>query len=272
VISVTSESAKGIITKPGTKHICICLTPTRYIWSGYEDYFKNTFLRWLAKPTVSYLRRWDLIASQRPDLYIAISHEVQNRIKKYYNRESTVIFPPLMLESLKTTPYSLPTTPYFLIVSRLVPYKKIDLAVHAFNQTGQPLKIVGRGSEYAYLRSIAKSNIEFFDTISDESLQDFYAGAHALIFPGTEDFGLTMIEAQAFGVPVIAHRSGGALDIVHEGVTGEFFDEQNIRSLIKILQSFDSSRYNRKNCIENSRRFSFEKFEIQLKAFIKSGL
>lgn len=261
VISLTSEAAKGIITKPQTKHICICLTPTRYLWSGYEDYFKNPMLRFLSKPVIKYLRFWDKIAAQRPDKILAISSEVKQRIKKYYGLESEMINLPLS---------SLPKMAeqrdedYYLIVSRLVYYKRIDIAIKAFNAMGLKLKIIGTGSEEQNLKNIAGRSIEFVGEVSDAKLVDYYSSCTGLIFPGREDFGLVMVEAQSFGKPVLAFRGGGALDIIKEGVTGDFFERQDEEVLEKALEKFNNKRYNAKLCTENALRFSFENFKENL--------
>jgi glycosyltransferase involved in cell wall biosynthesis len=258
VISVTSEAAKGIITKPGTKHICYLLTPTRYLWSGYDQYFKNPLLKLISKPLVSYLRNWDKIAAKRPDMVIAISTIVKERIKKYYDLESSIIFPPIGEISQNDERVN---EDYFLVVSRLVYYKRIDIAIKAFNKLGTKLKIIGVGGEYENLKNISNSNIEFLGNLTDEKLSFYYKNSRALIFPGLEDFGLVMAEAQSFGKPVIAFRGGGAEDIIIEGITGEFFDKQTPDSLIKVLEKFESTRYNSKLCRENSLRFSFENFK-----------
>lgn len=230
VISVTSEAAKGIVTKPGTMHICYLLTPTRYLWSGYRDYFKNPLFRFFASPAVSYLRMWDKIASQRPDRYIAISSVVKQRAEKYYERKSSVIFPPFKF--LNNFLNQNTENNYFLVVSRLVYYKRVDIIIKAFNKLNLPLKIVGTGSQEKTLKKIANSNIEFLGNLTDEKLSFYYKNSKALIFPGIEDFGLVMVEAQSFGKPVIALGQGGALDIVRKGITGEFFQNQTPESLI----------------------------------------
>jgi len=272
VISVTSEAAKGIITKPKTLHICYLLTPTRYLWSGYDDYFKKPLLRFFSKPAVAYLRSWDKIASQRPDEYIAISTEVKNRIKKYYGRDSGIIFPPLMMP-VDIRSDSKTSGDYFLVVSRLTNfYKRVDLVVKACNDLKLPLKIVGEGADQKVLKSMAGPTVEFLGNLTDEKLSDYYRNCKALIFPGLEDFGLVMAEAQAFGKPVIAYRGGGALDIVKEGITGEFFDEQTVESLKGVLKSFDKTRYNTKLCIGNSERFLFKAFEKNFREFLSNNL
>lgn len=269
VISLTSESAKGVLTKPGTLHICICLTPIRYLWSGYEDYFKNLFLKTISKPVVSYLRFWDKIAAQRPDSFIAISKEVQLRIKKYYNRDSTLIYPPITLKNLisKNTKGD-----YFLVVSRLVPYKRIDLAIKACKDLNLPLKIIGKGSEEGYLKDISSDNIEFLGEVSDKELAAYYQNCKALIFPGREDFGLVMAEALSFGKPVIAFGKGSATEIIKEGITGEFFREPTVESLVGVLINFSVSRYNNRTCQSEASRFSFERFERNLNSFLNRKL
>ncbi len=278
VISVTSESAKGIITKPETRHVCICLTPTRYLWSGYRDYFSNPLFRIVTLPVVSYLRLWDKIAAYRPDQFIAISNTVRNRIKKYYGLESEVIHPPLMMRPtigrLKIKDGRLKNKnhqSYYLVVSRLVPYKRVDLAIRAANKLKIPLKIIGTGNEFGRLKQMAGPTVEFLEYVSDPDLKYYYANCRALIFPGVEDFGLAMVEAQAFGKPVIAYRGGGAEEIVVEKKTGEFFDAQNASSLVQVLKKFRSTRYNSMDCKRNARRFSYSQFEKKIKNLINDN-
>lgn len=269
IISVTSESAKGIITKPDAIHICYCLTPTRYLWSGYNYYFKNPLLSFFAKPAVWYLRKWDKIASQRPDYYIAISKEVQARIKKYYNRDSEIIYPPLMLGN-SSKAKSKNRGDYFLVVSRLTNfYKRVDIAVEACSALRLPLKVIGTGRDEINLKRSAGPTVEFLGRVSDEKLTDYYKNCKALIFPAAEDFGLAMVEAQAFGRPVIAFKSGGALDIIQEGKTGEFFSQQTASSLKSVLENFDDTRYNTKLCKDNVQKFSYDNFEAQFNDFLK---
>ena len=276
VISVTSEAAKGIITKPKTQHICYCLTPTRYLWSGYGEYFKSSIFKFLSKPVVWYLRAWDKSAAQRPDAYIAISKEVQTRISKHYGRESEIVYPPAdsikhQVSSIKykenkneilNTKYILHNTGnYFLIVSRLVPYKKIDLAVKVFNKLKLPLKIIGAGVEMKKLKAMAGQTIEFLGYLTDKELVRYYSECKALIFPGLEDFGLTIIEAQSFGKPVIAFRAGGALETILQGRTGLFFSEQTVESLIRAIKQFNNLTIDPEDCVENAEKFSFKRFK-----------
>ncbi len=267
VISVTSEAAKGIITKPETLHLCYCLTPTRYLWSGYKDYFRNRAFRFLTKPIVNYLRSWDRIAAQRPDAFLAISQNVQQRIKQYYGRDSEIIYPPLDIE--KWSPGE-KTEDYFLIVSRLdFGYKKVDLAIEAFNQLQLPLKIVGDGREKKRLKRKAGENIEFLGQLTDRELLGYYQRSQAVIFPQEEDFGLVPLEAQASGRPVIAYRKGGALETVVEGETGLFFASQTPGALVKVVRSFKAIKFKPQAFRQNVVKFSQERFKKEIEGFIE---
>lgn len=272
VISLTSESAKGIATKSQTKHVCICLTPTRYLWSEYESYFPNKLVRLILKPLIWYLRKWDMTASARPDEIIAISKTVKNRIKKYYKRDSEIIYPPLLLErGSGARVQGLAKEEYYLVVSRLsrfTPHKKIEIAIKAANKLKIPLRVVGDG-DTGYFKRIAGKTVKTTGRVTDLELEKYYKDCKALIFPGIEDFGLVMVEAQSFGKPVIAFRAGGATEIVIEGTTGEFFDEPTVESLAACLQKFDADRYNEKDCIENARRFSVANFKDKLMKVVK---
>ncbi len=267
VISVTSEAAKGIMTQPKTLHVCYCLTPTRYLWSGYKDYFQNQALRLLSGWVVSYLRSWDQVAAQRPDLYLAISKNVQKRIKKYYGREAKVTHPPVDINRFKVGKGKKGN--YFLLVSRLVPYKKTEIVVQAFNQLGLPLKVVGVGSQGGKLRKMAEKNIEFLGQLTDKELLSYYQGCQAVIFPQEEDFGLVPLEAQACGRPVIAYREGGALETVIEGETGLFFSPQTVEALKKAVRKFKSGSFKSGVCRQNAERFSQSGFQEEIKSLIE---
>jgi len=258
VISVTSEAAKGVITKPGTRHICYCLTPTRYLWSGYSLYFRNPILKLISWPIVKYLQNWDKIAGQRPDTLVAISTAVKERIEKYYNRDSKIIFPPIDSHHKNSLHANLD---YYLVVSRLVPYKRVDLAVRVFNQLGRPLLVVGTGSEEWKLKLAARKNIKFLGEVSEQKLAELYAGAKALIMPQEEEFGLVAVEAMGLGVSVIAYKKGGALDTVVNGKTGVFFDEQTPESLALAVKKFDKGRFNPGELIHYAKKFSKERFK-----------
>ena len=276
VISVTSEAAKGIITKPHTFHLCYMLTPTRYLWSHYTTYLKGVTLKVLASPVIKYLRNWDKIAATRPDKIIAISTEVKKRIKKYYNRDSEIIFPPadslasyhknrlLRVSSKTSRRFLLDTQPYYLYVGRLVGYKKVDLLVNTFNDLNKKLVIVGTGYEVNSLKSKSRNNIKFLGEIDESELKRIYLKAKALIMPQEEDFGIVAVEAQSFGVPVIAYKKGGACDTVIDGVTGVLFDEQNEASLTSAIEKFDKMSFNRRALIDNAKKFSFEIFQKKL--------
>jgi glycosyltransferase involved in cell wall biosynthesis len=276
VISVTSEAAKGIITRPGTIHICYCLTPTRYLWSARKYYFKKPpakfrfipFFEYLSRPLVKYLKSWDIIAAQRPDKMIAISTAVRGRIRKYYDRESEIIFPPVDVEKFAAKD-NVKRQKFFLLVSRLIPYKRADLAIKAFNKLGLPLVIVGSGSEEKRLKRIAKSNVEFAGELTDTELADYYRKCTGLIFPQEEDFGIVAVEAQAAGAPVIAYKAGGALDTVKDGKTGVFFNKQTVAELIRAVKKAGKTTFDRSAMIKNAQQFSKEIFKRKFLELIK---
>lgn len=284
VVSVSSEAAKGIITKPQTKHICYCLTPTRYLWSGYNDYLQGGTLQGITKPLVLYLRHWDKIAAQRPDVVVAISTEVSNRIKRHYNRDSQVVYPPVDTNKFKTQnskrktetqksklfkTYNLQPATYYLIISRLEPYKKVDLAINAFNELGYPLVVVGIGSEEKKLRSIAKNNIIFKGFSNEKDLPEYYQNAKGFVFPQEEDFGISAVEAQASGCPVIAYKKGGALDTITENKTGVFFEEQTKESLIDAVKKFEKKKFDKEILVSNAEKYSKERFKKEILDLIK---
>ena len=267
VISVTSEAAKGVIVGKNTKHICYCLTPTRYLWSHYNEYFKGLSFKVVTMPFVKYLRWWDKRAAKRPDVMIAISNEVKNRIKKYYNRDSITIFPPV--DTATTRIIVAKRKGYYLLVSRLdYGYKKVELAIEAFNRLGYSLVVVGSGREEFKLKSMSKKNIKFVGRVSEKRLSDYYRGAKALIMPQEEDFGIVSVEAQIYGVPVIAYKKGGALDTVIDGKTGVFFKEQKIESLINAVRKFEKTKFVGDNLFANAKRFSKERFKKEIRKIL----
>jgi len=270
VISVTSEAAKGIITSPKTLHICYCLTPTRYLWSHYDFYFKDRLFKGLTKPVVNYLRRWDKVAAQRPDIMVAQSMAVGERIKKYYGRDSILIYPPLDVELFGKGPNNQRES-FFLVVSRLVAYKRVDLAIEAFNNLGSPLYIVGVGSEEGRLKAMANKNIHFLGKLTEEKLAHYYRKCAAFILPQEEDFGLAAVEAQAAGAPVIAYRAGGALDIVVEGKSGLFFDKQNSRELIAAIGRFRGREFNYSEISRGAKIFSKEAFKKKFRKLLQEN-
>lgn len=261
VISVTSEAAKGIITQPNTKHVCFILTPTRYLWSHYKLYFRHPILRFVSKPVVRYLRFWDKITANRPDKLIAISSEVQRRIKAYYGCKPEIIFPPV---NVLTSSSRLLGGKHYLVVSRLVSYKKVDLVVRVFNKINKKLIIVGTGNQFKKLKSLANKNIKFTGNVSDGDLKKYYLNAKALIMPQQEDFGIVSVEAQSYGVPVIAFNKGGSEDTVINGITGLFFDKQNEASLEKAIAKYEKMQFNQRYLYENAKKFGTRRFKRQL--------
>lgn len=265
VVSITSAEAKGIITQPGTIHLCYCLTPTRYLWSDHSLYKEevNVFLRPLALKIFKYLKRWDKLASQRPDKYFAISETTRKRIKKYYGKSSEVIYPPVNLEKFQRRVkknISMPCKNFFLVVSRLVPYKKVELAIDACNKLGKSLVVVGAGVQMKKLKKISGPLTHFTGELTEQELVLYYQQCDALLFPQEEDFGISIVEAQAAGKPVIAYNKGGATEIIDEGRTGLFFSNQTTNSLIKAIKQFKKRKYDRNECQKNADRFSEEAF------------
>lgn len=270
VISVTSEFAKGIITKPGTLHICYCLTPTRYLWSGYKQYLGGAKGK-LSKPIIFYLKKWDRIAAQRPDVMIGISKTVCDRIKTYYGKDARLIYPPVNVPN-EPQVTSHESRSYHLVVSRLVPYKKVDLVIRLFNRMNKLLVIVGVGSEEGKLKRIAGKNIHFVGNVTDSQLAVYYQNCKALIFPQEEDFGITAVEAQTFGRPVIAYKKGGVTETVIEDKTGTFFEHQTEESLKNALNKFESLAFNPNDCYQNAQNFSQEKFKKKFATLISKLL
>jgi glycosyltransferase involved in cell wall biosynthesis len=269
VISLTSSDAKSVITKPHQLHLCYCLTPTRYFWSGASHYAGDRKMKWLPTFLKKYFTQLDLITSTRPDHYLAISQEVQKRVKKYYKRESTVVYPSIEDKFYSKKPIPFDKRKHFLIVSRLVPYKRVDLAISAFNLLKLPLVVVGTGSELKKLKQMAGSNISFAEEVSDERLIKYYREAKAVIFPQEEDFGLVPLEAQALGTPVIAYGKGGALETIIDGQTGLFFPEQTAISLISAIEKFTPYFFKQRDLHANAARFRFSTFSAEFKNEVK---
>ncbi len=280
VISISSEFAKAIITKPQTTHLCYCLTPTRYLWSGHKVYKKYPGLGIFSRLASAFLHKFkkslqnqDFILSHRPDQYLAISKTVQKRIVKYYQQPSAIIYPGINYPFWsKTTNYELKTKNYYLLVSRLVPYKRVGLAIKAFKQLDRPLLIVGIGSHLPRLRSLASPNITFLGSVSDTKLRDLYQGAKALIFPQAEDFGLTALEAQATGTPVIAYSYGGAAETVIDGKTGVLFPKPSSDSLLAAIKRFEKSPADTSGdlCQKNAKKYSQHLFLNHFSAKVSS--
>ena len=269
VLSNKSGFCHGVRTGE-VPHLCYCLAPTRYVWQ-FEHYAAREQLspavRLLLGPIVKLLRRWDYDAAQRDNLhFIAISREIQQRIKQFYGRPSTIIHPPVDVHRFAPLPDASrhERGDYYLVVSRLVPYKRIDLAVRAFTRLGLPLLIAGEGRDRPALEAIAGPTVRFLGRVSEEALGTLLAGCRAFVFPGYEDFGIAPVEAQAAGRPVIAYRAGGALDTVIEGVTGCFFDEPLVESLMEAVVSFDADGVEPMTLRAHAEQFSVEQFNTRL--------
>lgn len=265
VISSSHMAAKGVLTKPQTIHISYCHTPPRYLWEPHLDpRAKGGRLAWLRDRTAHQLRIWDRLAADRVDYFLANSEYIAKRIKKYYDRDSVVVYPPVDIEKFKPASAD-KVEDYYLFVSRLVGYKKCELVVDAFNDCDLPLVVIGQGPNRKRLERKANKNIRFLGYISDESMKKYYARAKAFIFPAEEDFGLVPVEAMAAGRPVIAYGGGGALETVEEGVTGQFFAEQTAQCLIDALHRFDAGQYDPERIRRHALGFSAERFRENIK-------
>lgn len=267
VISNSASFAKGVITKPHTRHINFCMTPTRFLWDDshrFIDEFKYPWpIKKLVPLFVSYLRIWDKEAATRVDKFIANSNFVKARIKKYYAKDAEVIYPPVSAQKYSI---SEKLDDYFLMVGRLVSYKRFDLAVKVFTAMEKPLKIVGDGPERKRLEKIAGKNIEFLGLVSDYRMPEIYSHAQAVIFPQVEDFGIVPLEAMASGRPVIAYREGGALETVVEGKTGIFFDEQTEIALALAVGQYYQTDFNPKEIRDHALTFDEEIFKEKVRS------
>jgi glycosyltransferase involved in cell wall biosynthesis len=306
VISSSSSFAKGIITKPKTVHICYCHAPTRFLWDWHYNYLEENKIKGIKKifilPILHYLRMWDKSVSDRVDYFIANSKHTAKRIKKFYGRESKVIYPPVSAVIARSSAerrsnpvttheefsHGIASSPsrslrsfgllamtdknndYFLIVSRLSPYKKIDIAVEAFNKLELPLVIIGEGSDKNKLEKMANKNIKFLGFQPEEKLKQYYKNCYAFIFPGEDDFGITPIEAMSFGKPVLAYKKGGILETVIESETGEFFDNpipeilaDGVRRIKNNYNNYDAGKIKKQ-----AEKFSEEKFKESIKKFV----
>lgn len=272
IISDASAFAKGASKPKGIKHVCYCHTPTRYLWLMEKEYLSTIPYPWVIKffvrPVLFFLRKWDFKAAQKVDLFIANSREVQKRIKKYYGRESQIIYPPIDTEFFR--PAGNPTRDYFLAVGRLEPYKKIDLVIDAFANQGVILKVAGTGSLLPAMRNIRRANIEFMGRVSDRELRSLYQNAKAFIFPALEDAGMMMLESLACGTPVIAYGVGGALEFIRPGIDGEFFHEQTKSSLIAAVQGFNQSKYKSADLVNQARKFSSRVFRREIELVVEN--
>jgi len=270
IISSSSAFAKGAIKGAHTLHVCYCYTPMRFVWD-YNNYVQNENLnalfRGILPLVIAGLKRWDLKTRRRPDYYVAISTVVRNRIKKIYGLDAEVIFPPVDVKKYEPKKQG---ENFYLIVSRLNPYKRIELAVEAFNILGLPLRIIGSGPYLTTLQEMARPNITFLGRLDDKEVADYYASCKALIFPGEEDFGIVPLEANAAGRPVIAFHAGGALDTIVEGLNGIFFRKSTVESLIEAVKSLENGRYDFQSARIRAHALCFDKevFKQRIKKYV----
>jgi glycosyltransferase involved in cell wall biosynthesis len=277
VISFTAGPAKGIITKSTTRHVSIIFTPPHYQFGKHRNLrgmAGEKLINNLITPvTDQILRIWDYNAGQRPDELITISKYIKNIVKDIYHRDSFLIYPPVNTNKIKNIPVKASKNKFFLIISRLFEFKRIDRAVEACTKLGINLKIIGSGPDKNYLQSIAGPSIEFLGELDDTEAHTYLSKCTALIFAGTDDFGIVPIEAMAAGKPVIAYHTGGALETILPGKTGEFFQDENeetsLPTLAKILDNFDAKKYNPRVCIEQAEKFSEERFIKNIKKYFR---
>ncbi|MBL8160202.1 glycosyltransferase [Candidatus Saccharibacteria bacterium] len=272
ILSSASAEAKAVVTrKQMAMHICYCHSPIRYYWSHYEEYMQNPgfgmlnpLVRLVMPAFVRWMRKRDLESTHGVNRFIANSHEVQRRIKEYYNRDSEVIFPPVDTNRLR------PQAPvqkqdYYLVVGRQIPYKRLDLAVVACSQLNKRLVVIGKGSEHEELKRRGGANVLFLENIEDADITAYFQQAKALIFPGREDFGITPVEALSAGTPVIAYKNGGALDYIQDGINGVFFESQTVDSLMAAIGRFEMINFDPRTVSDSAERFSTARFINELR-------
>ncbi len=269
VISSSSSFAKGVITSPETLHVSYCHTPPRFAWR-FHEYIEQEQLGRIKQLVIAgivhYLRNWDFAAAQRVDCFVANSSITARRIQKNYRRDAVIIPPPVQVDRFEPSP---DIGDYYLVVSRLAPYKRIDLAVQSFNQLHLPLKIVGAGVDAPRLKAMAYANVEFLGHLPEEQLAKLYAHSRAVIFPGMEDFGIVPLEANAAGRPVIAFAAGGALETVKQGLTGAFFCAPTVESLAKVVADTDVMAFDTQVMRQHALQFSKECFKERIAAFVQ---
>ena len=259
LISTSHCVAKGVRPRPGTRHLCYCFTPMRYAWTFYGEYFgQQPLKKALLGPALAGLRRWDRNASARVHRFVAISRHVQQRIRAFYDRDADVVYPPVATDYYTPGPDG--HDGFDLIVSALVPYKRIDLAIRAYTRLGYPLTVAGTGTETESLRRMAGPNIRFLGRISDEEIRALYRRCRLLVFPGEEDFGIVPLEAQSCGKPVVAYRAGGVCETVVDQKTGIFFDRQNENSLLEAVETCAAQNWSVPHIRANAQRFSEANF------------
>ena len=277
VISSSHAVAKGVLTKANQLHICYCHTPIRYAWDLYHQYLKESKINkrlkgLIVKLILHYIRIWDYSASQRVDYFVANSRYVAKRIKKIYNREAFVIYPPVEVDKFEV--YTNKEN-FYLTVSRMVPYKKVDLIVEAFSKMpDKKLIVIGDGPDLKKIKAKSSRNVELLGYQPFEVLKDYMQKAKALVFAAEEDFGIVPVEAQACGTPVIAFGKGGVLETVIKGRTGIFFEEQTVESLIEAVKFFEKieDSFDYKVIRQNAEKFGKERFKKEFKSLINKKI
>ena len=259
VISSSHCAAKGVVAPGRARHLCYCHSPMRYAWDQFDAYFGSERVgvvasRWLYRPVLARLAAWDVATAHRVHRFVANSGHVAARIRRYYNREATIVYPPV--DTVFYQPASVPAESHFLIVSAFVPYKRIEIAIEACRHIGAPLRIVGDGPDRDRLQRLSGPDVTFLGALPDEQLRDEYQRARALIMPGEEDFGIVPVEAQACGRPVVALARGGALETVIDGDTGVLFGEPTADSLAAALTRFAALSFDPGRLRASAERFS----------------
>jgi glycosyltransferase involved in cell wall biosynthesis len=274
VMSSSHCVAKSIVRPGRARHVCYCHTPMRYAWDQFDEYFGPTRVgaarSWLYRRILNHLARWDASTAPRVDRYVANSRHVAGRIRRYYNRAATVVYPPV--DTAYYSPNGSQQGPYFLIVSALVPYKRIDLAIDACRIARVPLKIAGVGSEREHLEAHAGPDVDFLGACSDSQLRDLYRGAQAFLLPGEEDFGIAPVESLACGRPVIGLARGGATETVHDGSTGVLVDEATPQAFAEGIDRARSLVFDSSHIREQALRFSRRRFHDEMRRCIEDAV
>jgi glycosyltransferase involved in cell wall biosynthesis len=271
VLSSNHACAKNVHVPPSALHVCYCHTPMRYAWE--EGFLQGEEVGRVARLLLPWLlgrlRRQDLAGASSPDVFVANSRHVADRIERYYGRDAEVVHPPVDVEHFLELPHA--ARDFYLVFGRVVPYKRVDLAVAACERLGRRLKVAGGGRALDAVRSAADENTEFLGLVSDEERDALLTGARALLFPGEEDFGIVPVEAQAAGVPVLAYGVGGAAESVLDGRTGVLFDEQSPSGMAAAIERFEQLRLNGEQVRENARRFGRGRFRREMAEVIEGA-
>ena len=270
VISSSHAVAKGVFTGSAT-HICYCHTPMRYIWDARDDYAFAPLQRFAMRVIQPRLQRWDCEKAQSVDHFIANSHFVRERIRSYYRRDAEVIHPPIDTHFF-TPAVAAKREDFYLAPGALVPYKRIDLVIEAFNKLGLPLVVAGSGPEFKALRKLARSNVKVCGWVTDEELRRLYRSAKALVMAAREDFGMVAVEAQACGCPVIAFGSGGGSETIQDGINGILFAEQHVDEIVRAIRRFESMTWPVEQVRRQVETFSCETFQAKIRKFIDQRL